>query len=233
MPDTIDVYTMDLDCADPGRLYDLLDAGERDRAGRFRSDTDRRRYIARRGQLRELLARHLGRSPHRISLATTEFGKPFLIDSDLRFNLSHSRNIALIAIAQGGPQGAELGCDIEARDPGFPSRDIAEAFFSPNEARAFREIDAAQQVEAFFNCWTRKEAYIKARGLGVSLPLDSFEVSLAPDEPAALLSGCAGWSVQSFEPRPGFQAAVVAQGSGWQLRHRQVSAPLAQPYAIL
>jgi 4'-phosphopantetheinyl transferase len=229
MPDTIDVYTMDLDHADPDRLYALLDAGERARARRFCFDIDRRRYIARRGQLRELLADHLGGSPQSITLTSNEFGKPFLAGSDLRFNLSHSRNIALIAIARGG----ELGCDIEARDPSFPSGDIAEAFFSPNEARAFREIEAAHRVEAFFNCWTRKEAYIKARGLGVSLPLDSFEVSLAPDEPAALRIGCDGWSVQSFEPLAGFQAAVVAQGSGWQLRHRQISASLAQPQAIL
>jgi 4'-phosphopantetheinyl transferase len=229
MPDVIEVYTLDLDHADVDRLYPLLDAGERDRAARFRSSIDRARYIARRGRLRELLASCLGRSPQRIALAGNEFGKPFLIDSDLRFNLSHSRNVALIAIANG----RELGCDVEALDPGFPSREIAEAFFSPGEVRALHTLDAAHQVEAFFNCWTRKEAYIKARGLGVSLPLDSFEVSLTPGEPAALRKGCAGWSVQSFEPRAGFQAAVVAERADWQLQHHQLSAPLAQPQVIL
>jgi 4'-phosphopantetheinyl transferase len=220
---------MDLDRADLARLYPLLDCDEREHAQRFRSETDCRRFIARRGLLRELLARYLGRSPWHISFAANEFGKPYLTDADLRFNLSHSRNIALVAIAKN----RELGCDIEARDPDFPSGDIAEAFFSPAEARALRVLATAHQVEAFFNCWTRKEAFIKARGLGVSLPLHSFEVSLAPDEPAALLKGCAGWSVQSFEPLAGFQAAVVAQASDWQLRRLDFSQPLAQRQAIL
>jgi 4'-phosphopantetheinyl transferase len=200
MPHHIDVHTLDLDRPDLdlNRLYALLDDEELERSRQFHSDQLRRRYIARRGQLRELLSRYNDQSP-----------------ADIRFvNLSHSLNVCLVAIGRSG----ELGCDVERRDPTFPSEDIARAFFAPGEVRALETLDRSQQVEAFFNCWTRKEAYIKARGYGVSLPLDSFEVSLAPGEPPALLSGCDGWSVKSFEPVPGFQGAVVAQGTEWQLK---------------
>ncbi len=86
------------------------------------------------------------------------------------------------------------------------------------EIRALRALAPGEQTQAFFNCWTRKEAYIKARGYGLSLALDSFDVSLCPDEKATLLRGCAGWSVESFEPAPGFQAAVVAPGADWRVR---------------
>jgi|SRR5690349_17088214 len=216
MPDTIDIHTLDLDCSDLdfSRLYALLDRDEAERSRQFSSDQLRRRYIARRGQLRELLSRYTSQSPAGIRFFCNDFGKPFVKDSGLQFNLSHSANICLFAIGRAG----ELGCDVERRDPAFPSGAIARAFYAPGEVRALEMVDRSRQVEAFFNCWTRKEAYIKARGYGISLPLDSFEVSLAPDEPAALLSGCGEWSVKSFEPAPGFQAAVVAQGTAWQLR---------------
>ena len=224
MQDTIDAHTLDLDRPDLdlGRLYASLDGEEVEHSRRFRSDQIRRRYVTRRGQLRQLLSQYLGGSPESIGFVCNEFGKPFVKDSDLQFNVSHSANLCLVAIARG----RELGCDIEWRDRAFPSEDIARAFFAPGEVRALTRLELSQQVEAFFNCWTRKEAYIKARGYGVSLPLDSFEVSLAPGEPAALLSGCGDWSVKSFEPVPGFHAAVVAQGTGWQLRFPSLSSDL-------
>jgi 4'-phosphopantetheinyl transferase len=212
---SIDIHVMDMDGAgiDLRRLSALLDDEEGERAERFRFDQDRRRYIARRGRLREILSQSLGCPASRIRFAWNAFGKPFVKEANLRFNVSHSRNIALVAIAHG----RELGCDIELRDPRFASEQIPERFFSPSEIRALRDLDPTPQVEAFFNCWTRKEAYIKARGYGLSLPLDSFDVSLAPDEPAALLRGCNGWSVKSFEPVAGFQAAVVAEATDWRL----------------
>jgi 4'-phosphopantetheinyl transferase len=221
MPNTIDVYIFDLDRPelDFERLSSLLEAEELERAGKFRREIDRRRYIVRRGQLRELLSHHAGRSPGGIRFVCNEFGKPFLEGSHTQFNVSHSAAICMIAITRG----KEVGCDIEWSDPTFPSGDTARAFFAPSEAQRLRELDVSQRVEGFFNCWTRKEAYVKARGYGVSLPLDSFEVSLAPGEPAALLSGCSGWSVQSFQPVPGFQAAVVAQGTDWRLSFKDLS----------
>ncbi|HET7848160.1 MAG TPA: 4'-phosphopantetheinyl transferase superfamily protein [Pseudolabrys sp.] len=215
MPADVDVYVIDLDRhdVDPERLLALLGDEEIERAQRFRTHTDRRRYVARHAGLRVLLARYLSVPPPSLSFCTNAFGKPFLAGGDLHFSLSHSAGAALVAIARG----RELGCDMERRDPAFPALDVAEAFFSPFESRCLRELDASLQLEAFFNCWTRKEAYIKARGCGLSIPLDSFDVSLAPGEPARLLSGCAGWSVQSFEPMTGFHAAVVAQSADWRL----------------
>jgi 4'-phosphopantetheinyl transferase len=211
----IDVYWFDLDeaGADAGRFYDLLDPSERARAAQFRVERDRRRYVVRRGRLRLLLAGYLGRPAAALALTVNRFGKPALAAGALRFNLSHSCGLALYSIAHG----IEVGCDLERRDPSLAGADIAERFFSRREVRALSALAPARRTAAFFNCWTRKEAYLKARGWGLSLPLDAFDVSLAPDEPAALLGGCDGWSVAAFEPAPGYHAAVVAEGAAWRL----------------
>src|SRR3954447_5184073 len=181
---------MDLDAgrADLGRLAAALSADERDRARRFRLERDRRRYVARRGRLRELLSDYLGLAPPRVRLRTGPFGKPRVAEGEPRFSLSHSHGIALYAIARG----LEVGCDIERRDGRLAEQEGADRFFAPPEADALRSLPPHQHAEGFFNCWTRKEAYVKARGLGLSLPLASFAVSLAPSEPAALLRGCEG-----------------------------------------
>jgi 4'-phosphopantetheinyl transferase len=211
----IDVYWLDIDAegVDDAGYRVFLSAEECDRASRFRFERDARRYIVRRGHLRQLLARYLDCIPSRIQFVSNPFGKPSVAASDLRFNLSHSHGMALFAIARG----REVGCDIEQCDPQFASEQIPERFFSLHEVRALRMLAQRDQTQAFFNCWTRKEAYVKARGCGLSLPLDSFDVSLVPGEPAALLHGCEGWSVRSLAPVTGYQAAVVAQGSDWQL----------------
>lgn len=211
----VDVYWTDLDEAsvDFGRFADMLADDEHGCARQFRFEQDRRRYIVRRGRLRELLSRYLGTSPPQVRLRAGPFGKPGLAEGDVRFSLSHSHGIALFAIVRG----LEVGCDIEHRDRRFAFEQIAEQFFSPLEARILRLLPAARQAEAFFNCWTRKEAYVKARGLGLSLPLNSFDVSLAPSKAAVLLRGCEGWSVQAFEPVPFYHAAVVVQGDNWRL----------------
>ena len=94
---------------------------------------------------------------------------------------------------------------------------VAERFFSPLERVLLSSLPPDRWVEGFFNCWTRKEAYIKALGVGLSYPLDAFDVSLAPGEPAQLMRGCDGWSVQALEPAPAFAAAVVAAGFDWTL----------------
>ena len=215
---TVEIYWADLDeeGVDLGRFADMLADDERDRARRFRFERDRRRYVVRRGRLRQLLSRHLGNTPSQVRLRAGPFGKPCLAEGDLRFSLSHSHGIALYAIVRG----LEVGCDIERRNRLLAYGPVANRLFSSREARTLGSLPAAQQAEAFFNCWTRKEAYVKARGLGLSLPLDSFDVSLAPSESAALLRGCDGWSVQAFEPVPLYHAAVVAQGNDWRLAVR-------------
>ncbi len=210
----VDVYWLETDRADGVDLLSILSDDERARAGQFHFERDRHRYVVRHAVLRELLASYLDCAPERIAFTQNHYGKLSVAGSDLRFNLSHSHGIALYAVTRG----IEVGCDIERRDPEFAAEQIPEWFFSREETRALRALPLARQTEGFFNCWTRKEAYIKARGYGLSLPLDSFDVSLVPGAPAVLGRGCAGWSVRSFEPLPDFEAAVVAAGAGWELR---------------
>lgn len=234
MDSAIDVYTfrMDEHADEVARFLETLSRDERDRAQRFRTERDRRRYIVRRGLLRELLSHYLDRPPERIRVTCSPEGKPGLRGGDLRFNLSHSHGLVVYAIARG----REVGCDIEWRDCRFVAGLVPEKFFSSLEMRMLRELTADKRTEGFFNCWTRKEAYIKARGVGSSFPLRSFDASLAPDEPAALLNGCDGWSVQSFEPAPRYQAAIAAEGMDWRLNVRRNVARLraepARPHTL-
>jgi 4'-phosphopantetheinyl transferase len=137
--------------------------------------------------------------------------RDFPSGSDVRFNVSHSGGWALLAVTRG----SEVGIDIERVDSRFAADQIPERFFSPGEVARLRGLPADQQTAAFFRCWTRKEAYIKARGLGLALPLDSFDVSLGPDDPPELLRGADGWCVQDFDAPPGFAAAVVAEGAAF------------------
>jgi 4'-phosphopantetheinyl transferase len=212
---------MDLDAADldVGKFHNTLNVEERERAARFRFERDGRRYILRHGKLRELLSDYLNCAPSRLCFTYNPFGKPSVAGGDVHFNLSHSHGMALFVFARG----IEVGCDIERRDPRFVCEQIPERFFSALEVQTLRSLPASAQTQAFFNCWTRKEAYIKARGCGLSQPLDSFDVSLVPDGPALLLRGCNGWSVWSCEPAPGYQAAIVAEGADWTLNYRVLS----------
>jgi len=143
----------------------------------------------------------------------------------LRFNLSHSHGLALVAVTRG----REIGVDIEWVRPGMSDERIAERFFSTGEVRALRKLPERLQDEAFFNCWTRKEAYIKAKGEGLSMPLSDFEVSLRPEESAALLSTkrdpqeASRWLICELFPAPGFVAALVVETGDWKLRCLQWS----------
>ena len=215
----MEVALFDLDLT-PERLEVCaasLDAEERSRAAAFRYDRDRKRFIARRGQLRERLAEETGETPHAIRIAADAHGKPFLPGHpELSFNLSHSRTLALVAIGRG----VAIGCDIEWRDPALAERAVAERLFAPAERTALAALPDALWVGGFFNCWTRKEAYVKALGLGLSYPLDAFTVSVVPDEPARLIAAETGWSLTSFEPAPGYQAALVVGAPLPELRPR-------------
>ena len=185
----------------------MLSSEEHRRADRLHFAVDRRRYIVRRGRLRELLGRRLDCDPREVPITCNAFGKPRLEGSDVSFNLSHSRGVALVALTRG----AEIGCDIEWQDRRVEIDKVAESFFSRREVDALRSLPERQQTEGFFNCWTRKEAFVKACGGGLSLPLDAFDVSLRPGEPVALLRGGSGWSIQAFQPRPGLHAAIVVE----------------------
>jgi 4'-phosphopantetheinyl transferase len=202
-----DVWLIALDVApaELETLTSLLDNDERAQVEHFRHVQDRTRFIARRGRLRQLLATYLGRP---LTFDRNAYGKPSVRDGgDLRFNVSHSDGLALCVVGS-----VEMGCDVERRNPAHADPAVAERLFAPGEWRRFAALPEERRVEGFFNCWTRKEAFIKAIGLGVSLPLHSFEVSLAPGDAPALLSGGEGWSIASFEAAPGYQAALVAAG---------------------
>ena len=194
----------------------LLSAAERERARRFAFGRDARRFIVGRGRLRQLLGARLGVRPESVQLIYGARGKPALANSgrnSLRFNLSHRDDLAVYALSWG----CEVGIDVEAIRP-LPDADaVAARFFSRPEHAAYRALDPRDRLLGFFQCWTRKEAFIKALGEGLSHPLDSFDVSLAPGAPAELLrvepvrGDDRGWRLASFSPAPGFVAAVVAE----------------------
>ena len=199
----LDVWLFALDHADFGAS---LSPDERDRAARFRFARDRQRFVARRGQLRRLLGDYLARPAADIAFDHNAFGKPTVRGAgDLSFSTSHSGTLGLCVVAHG----TEVGCDLERRQPHLADRATAKHLFAPGEQRALATLPAEQWIEGFFNCWTRKEAYVKALGLGLSHPLDGFEVSLAPDAPATLLSG-ADCAMHAFAPDADHHAAIVA-----------------------
>jgi 4'-phosphopantetheinyl transferase len=205
-------------------LHETLADEERQRAERFHFEKDRRHFAAGRGALRTLLSRYLGCDPKDVRFAYSNYGKPRLADelggTDLRFNLTHSHGLALLAVTQG----RDIGVDVERlRDLERDGEPLAERFFSPREAAVLRSLAPEMRREAFFHCWTRKEAYIKANGQGLSLPLDQFDVTLHPDEPAVLLATqhdpnqLRRWSMQSLFPAEGYVGALAVEGHSWQL----------------
>jgi 4'-phosphopantetheinyl transferase len=203
----IQLAILDVDPVERKNYEAMLRPEELARATQFHFATDAERYIVRHGKLRELLGARLGCAPREVPLNTGSFGKPSVARSDLRFSLSHSNGVALYVFGRD----MDIGCDIEWRRPELAKERVAERFFSDRELRSLREVPCSRWVEAFFNCWTRKEAFVKALGFGVSYPLKAFDVSLAPGEPAALLRGPLGWLLRSFEPLEGLQAAIAVK----------------------
>src|SRR2546423_1440196 len=194
-----------------------LSDGDRERARRFAFDRERRRFIVARALLRRLLAARLDIPPESVELAYGKRGKPALAGrfaaSDLRFNLSHSEDVAVYAFASG----SELGIDVEAVRAIPDADDLAVRCFSRREQARYQALDPRDRALGFFQCWTRKEAFIKALGDGLFHPLDRFDVSLAPGEPAKLLrvdgvpgEDCA-WTLHDFMPGPGLTGAIVVQ----------------------
>jgi 4'-phosphopantetheinyl transferase len=213
-------------------FQNTLDDDERSRAGRFHFRRDRERFVVGRGVLRTLLGRYLDRSPESLSFTYSPHGKPALAsesgDDAICFNLSHSQGTALYAVTRN----RELGVDLEFIRCDLETEQIAQRFFSQSEIAALLTLPLTLRKYAFFLCWTRKEAYIKARGEGLSMSLDQFNVSLNPGEPAALLSTkpdpdeALGWSLRNLTPGPAYAAALAVKGhdcdlSCWQWPHGQ------------
>jgi 4'-phosphopantetheinyl transferase len=222
----IHVWSLRLD-PPPERVESLgrtLSADEWERARRFRFDKHRRQYVVGRGALRELLGAYLGVRPEAVSFTYGPRGKPFLappLDArGLQFNLSNSDEMALV----GFVLGREIGVDIEFLRQMNDCEEIAERFFSKSERLTLRTIPYPAKQEAFFNCWTRKEAYLKAVGEGLAAPLDSFDVTLAFDEPPRMLTlegdadRAAPWFFHHLRPADEYIGAVAIEGGTWEVK---------------
>jgi len=218
----VDVWRIKLDLlpVTVKQLKSNLSADEAQRAARFHFEKDRDRYIVAHGCLRHILSRYLKCGSENLSFDTNEYGKPSVKGYKLEFNLSHSGDFALIAVTLE----RKVGVDVERLRSDIEIESMARRFFSLNEVSKLMALPLEQRVSGFFNCWTRKEAYIKAQGLGLSMPLDSFDVSLTPSEPALLCvtrpdpQESTRWTLFALEVDLDYAAAVVVEGRDLKFR---------------
>jgi 4'-phosphopantetheinyl transferase len=198
-----------------------LSPDEWERARRYRFEQDRLAFVTARGIVRRILGRYLDRAPEDLRFVYGPHGKPEVEDAgDLRFNLAHSGERALFAVTRGDA----VGVDIERHRPGVAAEAIAERFFSEQEAAALLGLAEHEREAAFFRCWTRKEAYVKAVATGIALGLGAFDVSVLPDHPPAILATrpdareASRWSLYELKADPSYSAALAVEGSGHCLR---------------
>jgi len=231
----INLHTVNLDVSPPERRswLAILNDDERARASRFATRELRARWSVSRAGLRAILGSYVGSAPSELQFEQEEFGKPFLTEScgaTIHFNLSHSDNLAVVAVTATGP----VGVDVE-RVRAIPDwKRVANRIFSSSENAALSSVDRHQRERAFYNCWTRKEAIIKATGEGLSARLDAFDVTLAPSEPAAVLHDRRSanneqtWRLQHLDLADEFIGAVALKCSSdvtvrfhgyWNMRH--------------
>ena len=208
------------------RLQSLLSPDELQRANRFRFGEHRRRFVIARGCLRRLLEEYLQTDARDIVFTYAVEGKPSLDvrhRTDLRFNISHSGEIA----AYGFTLGRNIGIDVELMSRDVDVDEIPKRFFSCAEQQWMSTLQGEEKVQGFFNCWTRKEAYVKAVGAGLSLPLRDFDVSLLPAEPARLVATrpdvtiAHRWQMASLNFGSGYAGAVIVEGEINKLENRQ------------
>jgi 4'-phosphopantetheinyl transferase len=208
------------------KLAPFLSQDEYQRAMRRYRPVDRDRFIVGRGILRKIISAYLALQPGQLRFTYNEYGRPAVSDDQndcaLNFNLAHSAELVLYAVTRG----RVVGIDIEYIHDDFATLEIAEHFFSKDEVAALKSLPADQRTIGFFNCWSRKEAFIKAKGMGVSYPLDRFTVSLAPGEPPALLKvdddkrEVARWKMYELKPGADYAAALIAAGAPITLKQR-------------
>ncbi len=215
--------TLDLPASHIYTLEQTLTDDEKKRVQEYRFQKDRTHFIAARGILRAILGRYLTKASGMFRFHYNEYGKPFLAEetnNSLSFNLAHSHGMAMYAIARKW----DVGIDLEYISKDIACEQIAAHFFSPYEIGMLRAVPPERQYEAFFNCWTRKEAYIKARGMGLSLSLSDFDVSLIPGTPAALLNIREGnqhvsdWSLLDMSFNTDYAAALAVKGPPFRLQ---------------
>jgi 4'-phosphopantetheinyl transferase len=224
--DEVQLWRVDLEAirGEEKRWRSFLSADERIRADRFHFERDRQLFIASRALLRIILAAYLAGDPHDLTFEYSQKQKPSLASAsgggDLMFNISHSGDIALFAFTHG----REIGIDVEKIRRDFDLEAIARRFFSANEQAQLAALPNESRPEAFFRCWTRKEAYMKATGDGLSLPLHQFDVSIAESASNALLATrpdgaeAARWSLRDVQSPSGYAAALCVRGHDWKLK---------------
>jgi len=225
--DEVQLWRVDLEAvrAEEARWQEVLSSDERNRAARFHFPHDRQRFVASRAWLRTILAGFLEIDARDLRFSYSKKDKPFVgpahADSGITFNMSHSGGIALYAFARR----REIGVDVEQIRSNFDIEPIARRFFSVLEQQQLAALPEESRVDAFFRCWTRKEAYIKAVGDGLSLPLSQFDVSLESWGTNALLatrpdSSQAGqWMLREVPAGAGYSAALCVRGQDWKLKH--------------
>ncbi|MEW6352919.1 MAG: 4'-phosphopantetheinyl transferase superfamily protein [Pseudomonadota bacterium] len=225
--DTVHVWRAHIGDINVSRWREFLSADEQARAARFHFQKDRAQFIAARGLLRTLLGCYLNTPPAALRFGYNEYGKPALLEqcnpSDVRFNYAHSHGVVLCALARG----REVGVDLERVQTQPEHEHIAAQFFSAREIAALRALPPAQRQRAFFTCWVRKEAYIKALGKGLSFPLHQFSVTLAPGEAPRVIGAQDDpaeeqrWTLHDLPDLPGYAAALAVQGRARRVECRQ------------
>ncbi len=214
---------LDLPRPEIDKLSETLCSAEQERAARFRLERDRDRFVARRGILRRLIGGYLDIDPSDVAFSHHARGKLSLAGSEGRtpvhFNLSDSSGLALYSVGNSAP----LGVDVERIRSVYDPDGISARFFSPRESRILAGLTAGDKLVAFFNCWTRKEAYLKATGEGITNSLPRIEVSFLPGEPPEIVSiagdphAAAEWTLHSLAPASGYAGAVAIKAKGLKL----------------
>jgi len=206
-----------------GGWVQILSSDERIRAARFVFKKDRVQFIVARAFLRVLLGRYLHRLPEAIRFTYGENGKPGLpahaSDGPFGFNIAHAGDWIVCAVAPS----SQIGVDIECAHRGLDVSSLGDSILSDGEQEALRSLPIGERITSFLACWTRKEAYLKSMGLGLQVPLDTFEVSVRPSERPRIVSidgnqdRAEHWFLEEFSPTERYAGAVVIRGSGWRV----------------
>ena len=228
----IHLWSAELDVpGDEAQAFQLLAADERHRALQFRFDRDRRRFTIARAALRAVLAQYGSHKPNEIVLRYGPYGKPALACGEPQFNLSHSGDLAVIAVCADAP----LGVDIEQLNRPMDSMELIRSFASANEQAAFAALSQEHHARAFLRWWTRKEAVLKALGTGHALPMDSFDVSILPDNAGGAEVRSAAFrqslSLQNIPLAAGYIGSLAACGAVHSIETRHAGRLASIPVA--